>query len=67
MGSSSLEALLDVGPWAFVIVMCTPIAAIVIMFIVALLLVPKNKRVEAISAMAAFVRALRVGRRGRLP
>ncbi|WP_158630812.1 MULTISPECIES: hypothetical protein [Micromonospora] len=39
----------------------------VIMFICALLLVEKSKRVEAIKAMAELVKALRPGKKNQLP
>jgi hypothetical protein len=64
---ANLEPLLRNGPWACVLVVCAPIAAIVIMFIFALCLVEKSKRVEAIKAMADLVCALRPGKRNQLP
>jgi hypothetical protein len=42
-------------------------AAIVIMFVVAMFLVPKDRRVDAIKAMADLVRALRPAKRNQLP
>ena len=63
MSLSTIEPLLTNGPWALVLVVCTPIVAIVIMFVFALCLVEKSRRVEAIKAMADLVRALRPGRK----
>ncbi|MEU7907625.1 hypothetical protein [Actinoplanes sp. NPDC049118] len=54
-------------PWAAVLVICTPMAAITIMFLWAIWMVEKSRRVEAIKAMAELVKALRPGRRNRLP
>ena len=62
MGLTFLDPLAANGPWALALSICAPLAAIVIMFVVALILVPKDKRVEAIKAMAELVRALRPGR-----
>jgi len=56
-----LEPLLTGGPWAVVLVICAPMVAIVIMFVCALALVPRRRRVDAIRAMAELVRALRPG------
>ncbi len=67
MGLSVVEPILTAGPWAFVLVVCAPTAAIMIMFVAALVLVPKDKRVEAIEAMANFVKAIKPGKRGPLP
>ncbi|MCG5464848.1 hypothetical protein MED01_003105 [Micromonospora sp. MED01] len=67
MGLTFLEPLMANGPWAAVLVTCTPMAAIMIMFICALLLVEKSKRVEAIKAMAELVKALRPGKKNQLP
>lgn len=62
-----IEPLLNHGPWALVLVVCGPVAAIVIMFVFAMLLVPKDKRVDAIKAMAELVRAIKSGKRGQVP
>lgn len=62
MSSSILEPLMTNGPWAVVLVVCAPMAAIMIMFVFALCLVNKAERVEAIKAMADLVRALRPGK-----
>jgi hypothetical protein len=56
-----LEPLLIGGPWAVVLVVCAPMVAIVIMFVCALALVPRRRRVKAIRAMAELIRALRTG------
>jgi hypothetical protein len=58
MGVEFLDPLLATGPWAAVLVICAPLAAIMVMFVCALVLVPRNRRVEAIRAMAKLVRAL---------
>jgi hypothetical protein len=62
VGLSFLEPLAANGPWAAVLVVCAPIAAIVIMFVCAMILVPKDRRVEAIRAMAELARELKPGR-----
>ena len=62
MGLTFLDPLAANGPWAAALSICAPLAAIVIMFVVAMLLVPRDKRVEAITAMAELVRAIRHGR-----
>jgi hypothetical protein len=62
VGLSCLEELLATGPWAFALVVCAPTAGIVIMFVVAVLLVPKSDRVKAIEAMADVVRAIKPGK-----
>ncbi|GAA3937248.1 hypothetical protein GCM10022629_54210 [Amorphoplanes auranticolor] len=49
------------------LVICAPIAAIVIMFLWALALVPRDKRVEAIEAMAGLIKAMRPGKKNQLP
>jgi hypothetical protein len=67
VGLNFLEPLMANGPWAAVLVICAPMAAIVIMFVCAMVLVPKNMRVEAINAMAELVRAIRPGGPKRLP
>lgn len=67
MGLTFLEPLMANGPWAAVFVICAPIAAIVIMFLWALLLVPKDKRVEAIKAMAELAKAVKPGKSKQLP
>ena len=64
---SYLEPLAANGPWAAALTICAPLAAIVIMFVCAMALVEKPKRVEAIKAMAELVRALRSGRKNKLP
>ena len=63
MSKSILEPLMANGPWAAVLVICAPMAAIVVMFVCAMVLVPKDKRVEAIRAMAVLVKAIRPGNR----
>ncbi|GIM78039.1 hypothetical protein [Actinoplanes auranticolor] len=67
MGLTFLEPLMANGPWAAVLVICAPIAAIVIMFLWALALVPRDKRVEAIEAMAGLIKAMRPGKKNQLP
>ncbi len=67
MGLTFLEPLMANGPWAAVLVVCAPLVAIVIMFVCAMLLVDKSKRVEAIKAMAELVTALRPGKQKQLP
>nr|WP_221375342.1 hypothetical protein [Actinoplanes polyasparticus] len=67
MALTFLEPLLANAPWAAVLIVCVIPAAIVIMFLWALLLVPKDKRVEAIEAMAKLVRELRAGKSRQLP
>ncbi|MEU8242359.1 hypothetical protein AB0C07_29265 [Actinoplanes missouriensis] len=67
MGLAILEPLLTGGPWAFALVVCAPMIAIVVMFVFAILRVPRDESVEAIRAMADLIRALRPGRRNRLP
>jgi hypothetical protein len=67
VGLQNVEPLLASGPWACVLVVCAPIAAIVIMFVCAMFAVPKGERVEAIKAMAELVRALKPSKRSRLP
>ncbi|MET8149392.1 hypothetical protein ACIBSW_34565 [Actinoplanes sp. NPDC049668] len=62
-----LEPLMANGPWAAVLVICMPMFAIMVMFVCAMLLVEKPKRVEAIKAMAELVQALKPGKRGPLP
>jgi hypothetical protein len=62
MSFSFLDPLLANGPWAAVLVVCAPLAAIVVMFVCALVLVPRKRRVEAIRAMAELVKALPPGR-----
>lgn len=62
-----LEPLMANGPWAAVLVIVAPMAAIVIMFVVAMFLVPKGGRVDAIKAMADLVRALRPAKRNQIP
>jgi hypothetical protein len=57
-----ISPLMANGPWAFVLVVCAPIGALVIMFVCAMLLVEKPKRVEAIKAMAELARAIRPGK-----
>jgi hypothetical protein len=59
--------LLATGPWAAVLVICAPMAAIVIMFVCAMLLVEKPKRVEAIKAMADLIKAIKPSRHGSPP
>jgi hypothetical protein len=44
------------------LVICALLAAIVIMFVCAMLLVEKSKRVEAIKAMAELAKAIRPGK-----
>lgn len=61
MGLTFLEPLMAGGPWVAVLVVCAPLVAIVIMFVCALILVPRRRRVEAIRAMAELIRALRPG------
>jgi hypothetical protein len=61
-----LEPLLANGPWAAVLVICAPTAAIIVMFLWALLLVPKDERIEAIRAMAELARAIRPDKTKRL-
>jgi hypothetical protein len=63
----NLEPLMANGPWAAVLVICAPMAGIVIMFVAAMLLVERPKRVEAIKAMAELVKAIRPSKQGRLP
>jgi hypothetical protein len=63
VGLTFLEPLLAGGPWAAVLVICAPMAAIVIMFVFAMVLVEKSERVDAIQAMAELVKALRPGTR----
>jgi hypothetical protein len=55
------------GPWAAVLVICALPAAIVIMFVAAILRAPRDKCVEAIKAMAELVKALRPGKQKQLP
>jgi hypothetical protein len=67
VGLTFLEPLMANGPWAAVLVICTPMAAIVIMFVCAMRLVEKSKRVEAIKAMAELAKAIRSGKSKQLP
>jgi hypothetical protein len=67
VGLPNLEPLLANGSWVFVFVVCAPMVAIVIMFVFALCLVEKSKRVEAIRAMAELVKAIRPGKSKQLP
>jgi hypothetical protein len=67
MGLTFLEPLMVNGPWAAVLVVCAPLVAIVIMFVSALILVPRGSRVDAIHAMAELVKALRPSATGRRP
>jgi hypothetical protein len=67
VGLSFLDPLMANGPWAAVLVVCAPTLAIVIMFVCAMVLVPRDRRVEAIKAMAELVKALKPGKRKQLP
>jgi hypothetical protein len=58
VGLTFLEPLMANVPWAAVLVICAPMGAIVIMFLGALALVPKEKRVDAISGMAEVLKAV---------
>jgi len=55
------------APWAIVLIICAPIVGIVIMVAVCVLSVPKDKRVDAIKAVAEVVRAMKVGKSKPMP
>jgi hypothetical protein len=57
-----LEPLMANGPWAAVLIVCAFLTAFVIMFVCAMLLVERSRRVDAIKAMAELAKALRPGR-----
>ncbi|GIM91867.1 hypothetical protein Ato02nite_036600 [Paractinoplanes toevensis] len=62
-----LQPLAENAQLTIVLVVCAPLTAIVIMFVVALIRAPREKCVEAIKAMAEVARALRSGKSKQSP